>query len=325
MKCINKRISITLVVFLTTLFSPLGYSQNFECKSTKNIVDVMLEGPTYVFKEIQVDPGSYIFDTMDGWRCDVNPTSGLRNGAPYIESLKCIWDKPIEATEVNFVSSGEIFKKNLGSILECFPDSLTEIPVTHPKPARGEGIRVLLDETVINPASGKKHGIHIQYDYIQSGESGLLWFTTVSYGGEVNALFSDKNNVFCPRLKKVIADVRYGFSNFKKEYDPRSKKYSTSIFLGGAQRCEVNTRRGYSFSCRWATYDINSQRIQDLKEIIEPKITACLGQEITNSREKDGTTFITVGDEARLTLGTRSQSLSKGTQYLLTLRIREPL
>ena len=325
MKCISRQTLISLLAIVTCTTPILGFSQNFDCNGAQRLVALIAEGPEEVVAELEIDPEDFAFDSMAGWRCGVNPFPPFRNNVPFVSSLECIWDDPLEKpSEEDFIKAGGKFKKNLSSLLECFPDSRAEFPISYQRTTRGEGMKIILDETAVNPASEKQHNLYLSYTYVQDKKTPLFWITEVGYGDEKVASFNEQDSDFCPDLNEIIDDAEYGFDDLKEDYNSRFQIYSSSLVLGDAQRCEVRRSRGSEhFSCRWATY--GDESIIDKVEVkIATAITLCLGNKITKSRRSDGRLFLTIGDEAKITLGSRSRMGDRGREHILTLRVREP-
>lgn len=304
---------------LTTL------GQSFDCKGAHDLVDLLMEGPEETVLELELDPEEFIYDTMSGWRCGVDPYPPFRNGAPFVSFLECVWDDPLERpSEEDFKMAGKTFKKNLSSALECFPDSRAEFPISYQRTTRGEGIQIVLDETALNPVTGKQHNLILSHTYVQDRKTPLFWITKVGYGGEKVASFDNEDNSFCDDLNDLIDEADNNFDYFKEEYDSYYQKYSSSLILGDAQRCEVRASRKEYFNCRWAAYE-DKTIVDDVETRLTSAIKSCLGSRITKSRISDSDKlFLTIGDEARITLGSRSRKGKQGNEHILTLRVSHP-
>lgn len=180
MKKASKYLPILIFSIGTTGISASAF--DFSCEETRQLTEMLARGPDYVVRKFSRNPQRFSTTQITGWACVVDPIPPTRNNRVYLEAIQCFRsDRKVPVNSEDVKAAGQIYKKNVGTLIRCFPDSIGSMSKTYNDGSPGEALWLSSDEFV-DGADGTEYHIFVEYGYWQTGDSPMFWETSVRIG-----------------------------------------------------------------------------------------------------------------------------------------------
>ena len=170
---------LTLSLFLCAVAS--AAVEDFDCSGARSLVRLLARGPDAVYEHLNENGQEFVTETIDGWNCFPEPLEMEEGSRIVVRELECFYTtQDTRLSEDDFVRAGEIFKRNVSSILECFEgDIINQAPKSYSGEVRGEALLFLLDRDVRSSVTAK---VLLEYGYYRAKPgTPLYWEVTAGY------------------------------------------------------------------------------------------------------------------------------------------------